>query len=253
MSKGTLYGIGVGPGDPELLTLKAVRLIQQVDVICYLTNAEDQTRIVGDTHGEGHSQARAIASEFIDMRAKKAEELKIPMAYSQNRLTANGNYDFAAHKISKHLDQSKDVAFICEGDPLFFGSYAYLQERLCEKHTCISVPGICSPNAAGAAAGIPLAMQNESYAVLSGRLTDQDLSLQLKQFDNLVIMKAGRSRSAILNTLKRTERFDDAVYVEYATRSNQKIVPDLSLLDDEPGPYFSLFIVSPHIGKRKWA
>ncbi|GAA3919194.1 precorrin-2 C(20)-methyltransferase [Litoribacillus peritrichatus] len=252
-SRGKLYGVGIGPGDPELITLKAYRIIQDADVLCYLCNAEDQTRITGQTHSAGHSQAKSIVKAFIDQRKVPPQELAIAMGYKHDRSDANARYDQAAEQIRIALDQGKDVAFLCEGDPLFFGSYAYLQERLCDQYSCEVIPGISAPQAAGAVAGIPLAMQTENYAVLSGRLDSEALIQQLTNFDNLVIMKAGRARPRIIDALKETGRLEDATYVEYATRDNQRIVYDLNELDNEAGPYFSLFIVTRHSDLRKWS
>ena len=234
---GTFYGVGVGPGDPELITLKAARLIQQCDVICYLCNDDDSQH-------PGQSQSKTIAQSIIDERANKAIEIAIPMPYSRDRTAANKAYDQGANEISQALNTGQSVVFLCEGDPLFFGSYAYLQERLCETFTCLSIPGISSPNAASAVAGIPLTMQKENYAVLSGRLSDEKILNHLNEFDSLVLMKVGQSRPRLLSLLKESGRLDDTVYVEYATREQQKIVYDVSTLDDKAGPYFSLFIVT---------
>lgn len=234
---GTFYGVGVGPGDPELITLKAARLIQQCDVICYLCNDDDSQH-------PGQSQSKTIAQSIIDERANKAIEIAIPMPYSRDRTAANKAYDQGANEISQALNTGQSVVFLCEGDPLFFGSYAYLQERLCETFTCLSIPGISSPNAASAVAGIPLTMQKENYAVLSGRLSDEKILNHLNEFDSLVLMKVGQSRPRLLSLLKESGRLDDTVYVEYATREQQKIVYDVSTLNDKAGPYFSLFIVT---------
>ncbi len=234
---GIFYGIGVGPGDPELITLKAARLITQCDVISYLCNDANS-----DTAGK--SQSKEIAQSLINERTSTAAELAIPMPYDRDRTAANIAYDKGAENIRVALKKGQDVAFLCEGDPLFFGSYAYLQERLCDEFTCISVPGISSPNAASAVAGIPLTMQKENYAVLSGRLSDEKILSHLGEFDSLVLMKVGQSRPRLLSLLKESGRLHETVYVEYATREQQKIIYDVSTLDQEAGPYFSLFIVT---------
>ena len=236
-ASGTFYGVGVGPGDPELITLKAARLINQCDVICYLCNGTDSDR-------PGRSQSKEIAQDIIDERATKAIEIPIPMPYSRDRTAANKAYDQGSEAISLALRKGQTVVFLCEGDPLFFGSYAYLQERLCEEFTCISIPGISSPNAASAVAGIPLTMQKENYAVLSGRLSDEKILSHLNEFDSLVLMKVGQSRPRLLDLLKESGRLHETTYVEYATREQQKIIYDVSILGDKAGPYFSLFIVT---------
>ena len=239
---GIFYGVGVGPGDPELITLKAARLIAQCDVISYLCNDAKSDK-------PSHSQSKAIAQSLIEERTKPALEISIPMPYKHDRREANRAYDEAAERIKSALSKGQDVVFLCEGDPLFFGSYAYLQERLCEAFTCIAIPGISSPNAASAAAGIPLVMQKENYAVLSGRLSDEKILSHLNDFDSLVLMKVGQSRARLLALLKSSGRLQDAVYVEYATREQEKVVYDVSTLGDSAGPYFSLFIVTRQIRK----
>ncbi|MFD2230067.1 precorrin-2 C(20)-methyltransferase [Alkalimarinus sediminis] len=236
---GTFYGVGVGPGDPELITLKAAKLISRCDVICYLCNDADSDR-------PGRSQSKDIAQDVINDRASKAIEIAIPMPYSRDRTAANKAYDQGAKAIKSALEQGQSVVFLCEGDPLFFGSYAYLQERLCEAFTCLSIPGISSPNAASAVAGIPLTMQKENYAVLSGRLSDEKILNHLREFDSLVLMKVGQSRPRLLALLKESGRIHETVYVEYATREQQKIVYDVTTLGHEAGPYFSLFIITRH-------
>lgn len=234
---GIFYGVGVGPGDPELITLKAARLIDQCDVISYLCN--DAASGI-----PSHSQSKTIAQSLIENRIKPAIEIAIPMPYKRDRTGANRAYDQAAEKIKIALNKGLNVVFLCEGDPLFFGSYAYLQERLCESFTCISIPGISSPNAASAAARIPLVMQKENYAVLSGRLSDEKILTHLNDFDSLALMKVGQSRARLLTLLEQSGRLKDAVYIEYATREQQKVVYDVSTLDNGNGPYFSLFIVT---------
>ena len=237
-ASGIFYGLGVGPGDPELITLKAARLINECDVICYLCND-------ASSDNPGSSQSKNIAQNLIDGRVNKAVEIAIPMPYKRDRTAANSAYDQGADSIALALRQGQTVVFLCEGDPLFFGSYSYLQERLCDQFTCISIPGISSPNAASAVAGIPLTMQKENYAVLSGRLSDEKILNHLTEFDSLALMKVGQSRPRLLSLLKQSGRLTETVYIEYATREQQKVVYDVSTLDQSAsGPYFSLFIVT---------
>lgn len=231
VARGTFYGIGVGPGDPELLTLKAHRLIQAADVISYIGVAG------------GRSQARDIAAESIKTASKPPREIAVPMPMSQDRSLANAAYDTAAVEIREALEQGLNVAFLCEGDPLFFGSFAYLLERLQEDYSCEVVPGISSVNAAAARLLKPLTLLKESFAVISGRHSDAHIRDTLETHDTVVIMKAGRSRPRILELLEATGRSKDASYLEYISREQEHVVRDVSQLEATAGPYFSVFVV----------
>ena len=230
-NKGTFYGVGVGPGDPELLTLKAHRLIHEADVISYIG-------IRG-----GRSQARAIAEISIESAPQAPEEIAVPMPMSKDRSLANEAYDTAAEQIRTALDAGKNVVFLCEGDPLFFGSFAYLLDRLENDYLCQVVPGISSVHSASAALLTPLTILKESFAVISGRHSDEHIRDTLINHDTVVIMKAGSSRPRLLKIIEETNRTADAKYLEYISREQEKIVTDISELDGSEGPYFSVFVV----------
>lgn len=234
MAAGVFYGVGVGPGDPELLTLKAVRLIREADFVVYLANEE------------GQSQARHIARYAFDEGGKPDRmELPLPMPMSNDRTQANIVYNRAAEQIAMALDQDQQVIFLCEGDPLLFGSFSYLLERLSERFPCEVVPGISSINAAAATLVEPLVQLKESFAVISGRQSDEQIEAALNNHDALVILKAGLARPRLLNLLQKTGRTGQARYLEYIGRENQKIERDVASLTEQSGPYFSLFVVLP--------
>jgi precorrin-2/cobalt-factor-2 C20-methyltransferase len=223
-------GVGVGPGDPELITLKAARLMQAADVISYIANEQ------------GQSQARQIAEPLLQNRSS-TEEIPLLMPMSEDRVSANQVYDEGAEKIQAAVAAGKSVVFLCEGDPLFFGSFAYLLERLQTQLDCEVVPGISSVHAASSVLQLPLTMLKESFAVVSGRHSQQRLESTLLNNESVVIMKAGRSRQRILDALEKTGRSAEAKYLEYISRENQYIQTDVSQLAGEAGPYFSLFVV----------
>ena len=230
--KGRFIGVGVGPGDPELLTVKAWRLIQSADVISYLVN------------DKGASQAKQIASEAIYSATSAQSGIPIYMPMSTEREKANQAYDQGAVAIAEQLEQGLDVIFLCEGDPLFFGSFSYLLERLQDRYSCEVVPGITSVNAAAATLVHPLTMLKESFAVVNGRHSDEQILAALQQHDTLVIMKAGQARPRLLKLLEESGRSEDAQYLEYIGRDNQRIVNDVRELEVEAGPYFSLFVIT---------
>jgi precorrin-2/cobalt-factor-2 C20-methyltransferase len=234
--QGLFVGVGVGPGDPELITLKAQRFIQQADVISYLCNES------------GRSQAQTIAAQAIASSTRIDQQfLPVVMPMSENRVLANQSYDRAIKEIIEQLALGKTVAFLCEGDPLFFGSFAYLLERLQngdKEYNCEIVPGISSVHAAASVLQSPLTMLKESFAVMSGRHSDEQLLSALQQHDSVVIMKAGRARQKIIQALEKSDRVDDANYLEYVGREKEKIIRDIRELPKEAGPYFSLFVIT---------
>ncbi|MEL0659518.1 precorrin-2 C(20)-methyltransferase [Psychromonas arctica] len=236
---GLFIGVGVGPGDPELLTLKAYRAIQHADVICYLENES------------GKSQALDIAVEALKSPIKKQQHLGVRFAMSRERVAANLAYDKAIGQIQEQLKQGKTVAFLCEGDPLFFGSFTYLLERLDSQFASHVIPGIPAFVAATAELKIPLTVLKQSFAVITGRHSDAKIKAALLEHDAVVIMKAGIERPRLLTLLKETQRFDDANYLEYISRDNQKIITDLNLLENTAGPYFSLFVITRQELRKK--
>ncbi len=231
--KGRFIGVGVGPGDPELLTVKAWRLIQRAQVLSFLTNEK------------GDSQARSIAIDAIDSAESVQQQIPICMPMLKDRRLANAAYDQGAKAIRKKLDAGVDVLFLCEGDPLFYGSFSYLLERLEDSYECQVVPGITSVNAPAASLVQPLTMLKESFAVINGRHSDQQILAALAHYDALVIMKAGQARPRLLALLAQSGRKDDAKYLEYIGRDNQQIISDIDDLDPVEGPYFSLFVIAP--------
>jgi len=225
-------GVGVGPGDPELLTLKAFRAIQSADVICYLENES------------GQSQALEIASEALKDPIKTQQHLGVRFAMSRERVAANAAYDKAIMQIQAELQLGKTVAFLCEGDPLFFGSFTYLLERLDSQFASQVIPGMPAFVAATAELQLPLTVLKQSFAVITGRHSDTKIKTALLEHDAIVIMKAGIERPRLIALLKETNRFDDANYLEYVSRDQQKVIRDLNQLDNVAGPYFSLFVIT---------
>jgi precorrin-2/cobalt-factor-2 C20-methyltransferase len=232
-SRGVFYGVGVGPGDPELMTMKAVRLIQQCDLVTYLSSEN------------GNSMARTIAASALKDRIRPGQqEQAIVMPMCESREVANSVYDEASRLIAGHLDKGEQVVFLCQGDPFFFGSFSYLYDRLADNYQVEIVPGISSINASAAICGKPLGLLAENIAIISGRRGSDDILQTLRQFDNVAIMKPGRRRAELLALIERANRIDDCCYIEYAGHENQRIVHDIRTLDSRPGPYFSLFLIN---------
>ena len=225
---GTLYGLGVGPGDPELMTLKAVRLLQRAPVIAYPA-AEG-----------GDSSARAIAAEFIPQGATELA-IKVPMRPGRMPIKV---YDAAAEAIAGHLAAGRDVAVLCEGDPFFYGSFMYLHDRLAGRFACIVVPGVSSLTACAASAGRPLAGRNAVLTVLPATLADADLTARLNNTEAAAILKVGRHLPRLCAVIEACGLTARAIYVEHASRRDEKVLP-LSEASGAEAPYFSMILIAP--------
>ncbi|MGH6922840.1 MAG: precorrin-2 C(20)-methyltransferase [Propylenella sp.] len=224
---GRLYGIGVGPGDPELMTLKAVRILAEVPVVAYL--APDR----------GEITARKIAERFIPAGR---EEIAIRIAMRPAPEPGDA-YDRAAEEIAAHLSARRDVAVLCEGDPFFYASFAYLHDRLAARFPCTIVPGVTSLTACAAAAGRPLARRDEILAVLPATLSDAELEPRLASADVAAILKVGRHLPRVRALLRRLGLVGMSIHVAHATRGDEKVAP-LADLGDVDAPYFSMILVS---------
>jgi precorrin-2 C20-methyltransferase/precorrin-3B C17-methyltransferase len=229
---GRLYAVGVGPGDPELVTLKAARLIQDTPVIAYHSG----------THGR--SIARAIVADLVTPGVVE-ELLDYPVTTGDaaDYYAAMADfYDTSAARLAAHLEAGRDVVVLAEGDPLFYSSYMYLHDRLAERFRCEIVPGVTSVSAASAAAAIPLVRHEDVLTVLPGTLPVPELAQRLADSDAAVIMKLGRTFPAVVEALRRSGRLDEARYVERASTGTELVSP-VAAVDPTSVPYFSLVLV----------
>ncbi|WP_296424810.1 precorrin-2 C(20)-methyltransferase [Yoonia sp.] len=226
-SQGTLYGVGLGPGAPDLMTLRAARLIEGAAVVAYPTLAG------------GASFARAIAADLI---ARDAQEIVMDVPMSVERAPAQAAYDQGAAAIAAALDAGKDVVCLCEGDPFFYGSFMYLFARLSARYRIEVVPGVTSVTACAARAGMPLAARNEQLTVLPGPLPEDALRARIDGAESVVIMKVGRHLTKIRGVIDALGLTDRAVYVERATLPEEVVLP---LVDaPETAPYFSMILLT---------
>ncbi|MFL1377937.1 MULTISPECIES: precorrin-2 C(20)-methyltransferase [unclassified Nocardiopsis] len=233
---GRFHGVGVGPGDPELMTLKAARLIAAADVVAYHC-------------GPGKdSNARRIAAGLIPADAVQ-ERLVYPV--TTGAADHPGGYEGAladfyeesAARLAAHLDAGRDVVLLSEGDPLFYGSYMYMHDRLAARYETEIVPGVPAFTAATAAAAAPLARQTDVLTVLSGTLPEPELARRLADTDAAVVMKLGRTFPAVRRALAAAGRLDHAVYVERASMEGERRLP-VAEVDPDTVPYFSLVLVT---------
>ncbi len=234
MTGGTLHLVGVGPGDPELLTLKAARLLAHVLVIAYPTTGEDA------------ALALQIATPHLN---PAAEHLPVAIPMSVERGPAKAAYDAAAETILAHLAAGRDVAWLCEGDPLFYGSAMYLVARVGPYAPIAVVPGVTSLTAAAAAIARPLAARNEMLKVLPAPLDDATLRAELAATPAAAIIKVGRHFDRVRNLLGETGHAEGAMVVEHATGPRQRITRLVDFAHDER-PYFSTILC--YRGEEAW-
>jgi precorrin-2 C20-methyltransferase/precorrin-3B C17-methyltransferase len=231
-TRGTLWGVGLGPGDPELVTVKAARVIGEADVVAY------------HSARHGRSIARRIAEPYL--RAGQIEE---HLVYPVTTETTDhpGGYagameDFyreSADRIAAHLDAGRDVALLAEGDPLFYSSYMHMHTRLTKRFDAVIVPGVTSVSAASAATATPLVEGDEVLTILPGTLPVDELKRRLADTDAAVVLKLGRSYPTVREALSSTGRLDEAFYVERASTEQERVL-GAGEVDHDSVPYFSL-------------
>jgi precorrin-2 C20-methyltransferase / precorrin-3B C17-methyltransferase len=244
MTRGTLFGVGVGPGDPELLTLRAVRVIESAAVVAY------------PTARHGRSVARATAAPYL-----RPGQEELPLVYpvtTEETSHENGYdgalaefYDEACARIAERLDRGLDVAVLCAGDPFLYGSYAHVHERLASRYPTVVVPGITSVSAAAAAAGRPLVRHDEVLTIAPGTLPAEVLAARLATADAAAVVKLGRTFSDAREAVRRAGHGSAALYVERASTGRERVEP-LDAVEADGVPYFSLILVpSPNGGRER--
>jgi precorrin-2/cobalt-factor-2 C20-methyltransferase len=223
---GRLYGLGVGPGDPELLTLKALRLLRAAPVVAY------------PAPENGDSFARSIVAPWIEGHQREIA-IRFPMRPGPPPVEI---YDDAAAELTAELEDGRDVALLCQGDPLFYGSFIKIFTRLAGRYQIEIVPGVSSLTACAAAAAIPLVARDDALAVIPATLDEDQIAARIAASDSVAIIKLGRHVAKVRQVLDRLGLLDGAVYIEHATLPTQHTAP-FSCVDPDPAPYFSMVLV----------
>jgi precorrin-2/cobalt-factor-2 C20-methyltransferase len=232
---GKLIGVGVGPGDPELMTLKALRALRQADVIAHFAKA-------------GHpSHSRAIIEQhlrtgIIELPLAYPVTTELPKCSGAYRDALGDFYDRAAAEVARHLEAARVVAVICEGDPLFYGSYMHVHARLAARFPTEIVAGVTGMSGCWSAAGMPIAQGDDVFTVLPATLSEGELTRRLSEADAAVVMKVGRHLPKLRRALERSGRLPRALYVERGTTAAEKMIP-LSAKPDNDAPYFAVVLV----------
>lgn len=240
MNKGSVFGVGMGPGDPDLVTLKAARVLREAGVVAFFAKR-------GKLGNARTSAAGLIPpdAQLLPLYYPYTTELspRDPAYVSAMRAF----YDTSAAEIAALLDQGKDVAVLCEGDPLFYGSYMYLHDRLAARYRCVVIPGITSFAGCAAAAGLPLVSTDRTFTILPGTLSEAELETRLSSCDAVAILKLGRNLSKVRRVLTKLGRLDQAFYFERGTTSEEVAMPLREKTDDR-SIYFALVLVPSHDG-----
>lgn len=238
--KGRLYGVGLGPGDPNLMTLRAVEVIGEADVVAY------------HSARHGRSIARSIAAKHL-----REHHIEEPLVYPVTTETTDHPggyqgameefYEAAAARLAAHLDAGRTVAVLAEGDPLFYSSYMHMHKRLADRYDTEVIPGVTSVSAAAARLGTPLVEGEEVLTILPGTLPEEELTARLAATDSAVVMKLGRTFPAVRGAMENSGRLAEARYVERATMEGER-TGVLADTDADSVPYFAVAVVPSRIG-----
>lgn len=239
---GRLIGVGVGPGDPGLLTLNAIAALNEADVVAHFAKA-----------GNG-SNARAIAAGHLKPGVEELSLLypvttEMPREDAAYRDALRDFYDSSAASIASRLDEGRVVAVIAEGDPLFYGSYMHLHVRLAPRFRTEIVAGVSGMSGCWSAAGTPIAQGDDVFSVIPGTLAQDELERRLGEADAAVVIKLGRNLPKVRRALEQAGRLDRAVYVERGTMTGERAIA-LADKPDDCAPYFAVVLVPGWDGRR---
>jgi len=239
---GCLYGVGLGPGDPDLVTVKATKILGAAPIIAYFAKKG------------ARGKARTIVAPWL-----KPSCTELPLLYPLTTevhfcdpayiAALQGFYEDAAAAIAGHLTQGRDVALICEGDPLFYGSFIHIYTRLKDRFRISIVPGVSGMSGCWSVAGLPITAGDDVLTVLPGTLAGPDMTARLTATDAAVFLKIGTNLAKIRAAIEATGRMAEALYIEQGTMEAEKILPLLEKTDDE-APYFSIILI-PGKGRQR--
>ncbi|MDJ0687929.1 MAG: precorrin-2 C(20)-methyltransferase [Xenococcaceae cyanobacterium MO_188.B32] len=235
MQLGILYGISVGTGDPELITLKGLRYLQQCPIVAFPA---------------GLGERPGIAQQIItDWLKPQQTTLALNFPYVQNESTLVSAWQQAARQVWQHLRQGKNVAFACEGDVSFYSTFTYLAQTLQDLHpeaVVKTVPGVCSPMAVASALQIPLTIRSQRLAILPAIYTIDELETVLDWAEVVILLKVNSVYERVWQVLHQRNLLDRSWIVEKATFPEQKIYRNLAKYPQLQLSYFSLLLIQAH-------
>jgi precorrin-2/cobalt-factor-2 C20-methyltransferase len=233
--KGRLIGVGTGPGDPELMTLKAVRVLAQADVVAHFAKR-------GNASNARRTAERYFRPTAIELPLLYPVTAEIEKDHAEYRSAIEGFYAEAARAVAAHLEAGRTVAVLSEGDPLFYGSYMHLHVRLAGRYPTEVVPGVTAMSGCWSSAGLPIVQGDDILTVLPGTLGEAELVRRLRDTEAAVIMKVGRNLPKIRRALASSGRLDRAFYVERGTMEGARAMK-LADKADDLAPYFAVVLV----------
>jgi precorrin-2/cobalt-factor-2 C20-methyltransferase len=234
-SSATIYGVGLGPGDPELMSVKAARLIAKAGVVAHFRKSgrPGNARTLVDG-----MLAPGVIEEVLEYPVTTEIAFEDP-SYND---ALRSFYDDCVRRLLSHVDEGRDVAVLCEGDPFFYGSFMHLHSRITGRAPVVVVPGISGMSGCWTASGVPITFGDDVLTVIPATLDEASLRERLKSIDALVVMKLGRNLPKVRRALQATGLADRAIYVERGTMADERVLPLAEKIDDE-APYFSMILV----------
>jgi len=232
---GKLIGVGVGPGDPELVSLKAARTLREAEVVAFFAKR-------GETGHARRIAAPHLRSGVTELPLVFPVTTEIPKCSAGYRGALRTFYDDASEKIAQELAADRNVVVLCEGDPLFYGSYMHVHARLTPRFSAEIVAGVTGMSGCWSAAGAPMAQGDDVFTVLPATLPEAELTRRLSDADAAVVMKIGRHLPKLRRALQCSGRLHRALYVERGTMADAKMLP-LAAKRDDDAPYFAIVLV----------
>ena len=235
MSAGTIYGVGLGPGDPELMSVRADRLVRNATHIAYFRKAGRPGR--SRTIVEG-----MLRPDVVEIAMEYPVTTEIPLDDPAYAESLAGFYEEVAEEIRKTARTGADIVVLCEGDPFFYGSFMHLYTRVRDHVPVQVVPAITGMSAAWTATGIPITWGDDVLSVLLGTMSEADLTRHMTAADAIVVMKVGRNLPKVRRALERAGKADRAWLVECASMAEERALP-LAEAGERASPYFSIILV----------
>ncbi len=235
MTAGKIYGVGLGPGDPDLISVRADRLLRNARHVAFFRKPGRSGQARNIVNG-------IIPGEAIEFPMEYPVTTEIPVTDPRYNELLSAFYEDCAAHLKALSEQGEDVVVLCEGDPFFYGSFMHLYNRLRDEADVEVVPAITGMSGAWTATGDPITWGDDVLTVLVGTLPEDDLARRMAQTDALVVMKIGRNIDKVKRALKSADLYDRAWIVEFAQMPNQRVMK-LSEASDDVTPYFSIIVV----------